>query len=213
VKRSRPFLAPLVLLGCFSCTTPQGEAESELGRGSEQDPSTSIPTAGGNADRDLPRATERRGSGRRGSGRRGATIGNGGAAGAGPAAEPFARIVGRTVQSASGERFAWPGVHFIARFEGSSASIVLRDGSNQNRFTVVVDDGAPTVFTTSAGQESYALASDLSPGTHEVVVWRNTDSYEGTTEFGGFAEFGSEGELLGSALLNSRRSRGTPRRD
>lgn len=128
-----------------------------------------------------------------------------GGSGGEPTGTPAVRIVGRTVSNGANQRFAWPGVHFRARFTGTQASIQLNDGGNRNRFTVVVDGGTPTTFTTASGQSSYSLATGLGAGTHEVLVWRNTESYGGITEFSGISDFGTGGALLSPPAAPDRR--------
>ncbi len=118
---------------------------------------------------------------------------------------PAVRIVGRAASSTNGQRFSWPGVHFIARFNGTQASVQLNDGGNKNRFEVVVDNGTPKSFTTASGQTSYQLATGLSSGTHEVILWRNTDAYVGVTEYVGISNFGTGGALLAPAAAPDRR--------
>jgi lysophospholipase L1-like esterase len=125
----------------------------------------------------------------------GGTSGAGATAGA-SSDPPAVRIVGRTAASTNGVRVAWPGVSFTARFSGTQASIQLNDGGNRNRFTVVVDNGTPTTFTTASGTTKYPLATGLPNGEHQVVVWRNTESYGGVTEFLDISDFGSGGMLL-----------------
>src|SRR5690606_18594905 len=117
--------------------------------------------------------------------------------------EPLVRVVGRTETTSSGERFAWPGVHFVARFSGTEVSVDLSDGSNANRFTVVIDGGTPQALTTSSGQSSYSLASGLAAGEHEVVLWRNTEAYKGVREVRG-CHFGAGGELLAASSPDRR---------
>jgi len=128
------------------------------------------------------------------AGRVGAAGSGGGAAGS--VGAPAVRIVGRTATSANGVKFAWPGVSFTAHFTGTQASIQLNDGGNKNRFTSVVDGGTPKTFTTASGTTSYPLATGLASGEHTVLVWRNTESYGGTTEFVAINNFGTSGALL-----------------
>ncbi len=110
---------------------------------------------------------------------------------------PGVRIVGRTETGTDGPRFSWPGVSFAARFSGTQASIQLSDAANANEFEVVVD-GTPASkpLVTVANQTTYPVASGLSDGDHEVVVWRRTEAYYNPTEFLGFTGFSAGGALL-----------------
>ena len=81
----------------------------------------------------------------------------------------------------------------------------LNDGSNQNRFTVVVDGASPTTITTTTGQTSLSLASGLAGGTHNIVVWRNTEASIGVTQFTSLLNFGTGGALLAPAAAPNKR--------
>ncbi len=138
-----------------------------------------------------------------GSGAGGAT---GSSGGAGATGTPGVRIVGRTASGSGGAvRFSWPGVSIQARFTGTQVSIDLNDGNNKNRFTVVVDGGAPKTVTSPSGQASLSLASGLSTGTHDITIWRNTEAAMGITEFTALTGFGTGGELLAPPPAPERR--------
>lgn len=129
-------------------------------------------------------------------------------AGSGGAVEepPGVRVVGRTTEGSNGSvRFAWSGTHFRARFTGTQVSMELKDGNNQNRFTVVIDDREPKTVTSSSGSSSLALASGLEEGTHELLVWRNTEAAMGVSEFLGLSGFSANGELLAPPKAPNRR--------
>ena len=81
----------------------------------------------------------------------------------------------------------------------------VNDGTNQNRFTVVVDEGAPTTITTTSGQTSLPLASGLANGPHDLVVWRNTEASIGVTQFTGLTGFGAGGMLSAPPAAPNRR--------
>jgi lysophospholipase L1-like esterase len=120
---------------------------------------------------------------------------------------PKLRVVGRTAPgTAAGTiRFSWPGVSIHGRFTGTQVSMDLNDGTNKNRFTVVIDKGAPKTVTSTAGQTSLPLASGLANGTHEIVVWRNTEASMGVTQFAGLSNFGTGGALLAPPDAPERR--------
>jgi len=114
------------------------------------------------------------------------------------AGAPGVRIVGRTAPgtTAGSVRFSWPGVNIGARFVGTQVSMNLDDGANQNRFTVVVDSGQPTTLSTTPGQASLPLATGLTDGSHDLLIWRNTEASIGVTQFTGLSNFGPGGALL-----------------
>ncbi len=128
--------------------------------------------------------------------------GAGGGAGA-----PGVRIVGRTAAVTSGAaQYSWPGVYIQARFTGTQASMTASNATGNNRITVVVDGGTPKIIAMAAGQSNVSLAAGLAGGTHDILVWRNTEaSPGGTTTFNGLTSFGAGGALLAPAPAPSRR--------
>jgi carbohydrate esterase-like protein/GDSL-like lipase/acylhydrolase family protein len=110
---------------------------------------------------------------------------------------PAARIVGRTAPGTmGGTRFEWSGSNVSARFMGTQVSVQLDDGSNGNSFEVVVDGGTPKQMFTVAGQTTYSLATGLTNGMHDVLLWRDSEAMFGPTEFIAFTGFGAGGALL-----------------
>jgi lysophospholipase L1-like esterase len=120
---------------------------------------------------------------------------------------PGLRIVGRTAPGtvAGTIRFSWPGVNIHGRFTGTQVSMDLNDGTNKNRFTVVIDNGTPKTVTSAAGQTSLSLATGLANATHDIVIWRNTEAGMGITQFTGLSNFGTGGALLNSHAAPERR--------
>jgi lysophospholipase L1-like esterase len=95
----------------------------------------------------------------------------------------------------AGPRFAWSGSTIKARFSGTSATARIGNAGSDVNFTVVVDDGTPTVMKTRSGTTTtLTLASGLPIGEHTVLIARNSEAYGGTTQFLGF-DFGG-GTLL-----------------
>jgi lysophospholipase L1-like esterase len=141
-----------------------------------------------------------------GSAGTGGITGSGGAAG-GDASSPAVRIVGRTVPGGSGStEYAWPGVNIRARFTGTEVSMAVNNATGNNRITVVVDGGTPKVIALASGTSTVSLASGLTDGVHDILIWRNTEaSPGGTTTFSGLTAFGSDGALLAPAAAPDRR--------
>ena len=137
----------------------------------------------------------------------GAPTGSGGAAG-GSASSPAVRIVGRTGPGgANGSTdYAWPGVNIQAHFTGTQVSMAVNNASGNNRITVVIDGGTAKVIALASGQSTVSLASGLTSGPHDIVIWRNTEaSPGGTTTFSGLTAFGTGGTLLAPAAAPARR--------
>lgn len=82
-------------------------------------------------------------------------------------------------------RFSWPGSQIRTRFSGSALVVQLAE-SGPNRFEVVVDGVVGPVLSTSAGTQTYGIASGLTPGAHDLVLTRRSESMFGVTQFLGF---------------------------
>ncbi len=163
-------------------TTGQGGAAATTGTGGAAGVGGSLQGAGGL------------------KGTAGSAGGNGGAVGT-----PGFRIVGRTAPGTSGGTlFEWSGSNVKARFMGTQLSAQMNDGTNGNSFEIVVDGGAPKKIFTASGQTTYQLATGLTSGVHDVVLWRDTEASFGPTEFIGFTGFGTGGALLPPAPAPGR---------
>jgi lysophospholipase L1-like esterase len=110
--------------------------------------------------------------------------------------------VGRFDESdPSAASFGWSGSAVVARFEGTGVQLGL-DGS-PNQFAVVIDGAvASTLKTTSSGR-SYTVASGLSSGAHDLVVWRRTEGNQGENRYLGLSVTG--GQLLAPPTRPDRR--------
>jgi hypothetical protein len=95
-----------------------------------------------------------------------------------------------------GTRFEWSGSSVSARFMGTQVSAQMNDGNNGNSFEVVIDGVMPKKIFTTAGQTTLTLATGLTNGVHELLLWRDTEANVGATEFIGLTNFGVGGALL-----------------
>lgn len=88
-------------------------------------------------------------------------------------------------------RFAWPGTHITATFQGTSLSAWFTDTpidsgtGSTNWLAVVIDDAAPRALALSEGVHLYLLARGLSPGLHRVTIWKRTEADAGVVTFHG----------------------------
>ena len=147
------------------------------------------------------------------SGAAGGNTGNAGMPGAGGAAgadasSPAVRIVGRTAPggTSGSAEYSWPGVNIQAHFTGTQLSMAVNNATGNNRITVVVDGGTAKIISLASGQSTVSLASGLPSGTHDIVIWRNTEaSPGGTTTFSGLTAFGTGGALLAPDAAPARR--------
>ena len=110
-------------------------------------------------------------------------------------ATPAVRFIGRFDRTDPAvPRFAWPGSAIVAHFSGTQVTLKLREAGN-NQYDVSIDGKAPTVLIPTSAKTDYLLASGLSAGEHDVVVFKRTESFAGADAFVGF-DFGAGGALL-----------------
>lgn len=97
-----------------------------------------------------------------------------------PPAVPAVHFVGRHESSAPGQaRFGWSGTGLVIRFDG--AGVRVRMDNPQGAYTVIVDDAVQSPLQTSAGAQTYTLASGLAPGEHVVQLLRRVEGHAGVT--------------------------------
>ena len=105
---------------------------------------------------------------------------------------PGVRLEGRfDFTDSARPSFGWSGCAMIARFQGTGATLRI-DGS-PNQFQVVVDGTvASSVLKVVSGTTSYALATGLSAGVHDVVVWKRTEGNQGENRYLGLDVTGGQ---------------------
>jgi lysophospholipase L1-like esterase len=106
------------------------------------------------------------------------------------------RLLGRfDLTDATKPSFGWSGSSIVARFQGTGATLRI-DGS-PNQFAVVVDGTvASQVLKVVGGTTQYALASGLTSGVHDVVVWKRTEGNQGENRFLGLDVVGGQLQAL-----------------
>jgi len=97
-------------------------------------------------------------------------------------------------------RFDWPGVQIIARFEGTSCSVKLKDGNND--YNIFIDGKLHKIIQT-ASDTIYVLANGLQNRVHTLLITKRTEALFGTAVFEGFILDG--GKELVKPDRNSRR--------
>jgi hypothetical protein len=82
----------------------------------------------------------------------------------------------------------WPGASVQARFDGTSLGVTLADSPGGNFYNAIIDgdEAAPVVIDCKPGAHTYAVASNLTSGVHEVLLFRRTEGTSGPTVFLGF---------------------------
>jgi lysophospholipase L1-like esterase len=97
----------------------------------------------------------------------------------------------------AGPRFSWPATGLSARVRGRAIDIKLRDtaakfatddAGGADELEVWIDGQGPTVVTLSFGVGTYSLASELTPGEHDVQIFKRTEGQVGTIQYLGFVE-------------------------
>jgi hypothetical protein len=80
--------------------------------------------------------------------------------------------------------FDWAGVYIVAKFEGTSCSIILDD--HKNEYAVIVDDHAPELLITNKST-IYEVASGLKDTfPHTIMIQKRTEPLVGKAVFMGF---------------------------
>ncbi|HEX2877817.1 MAG TPA: SGNH/GDSL hydrolase family protein [Polyangiaceae bacterium] len=100
------------------------------------------------------------------------------------------RWVGRVdVSDVSAIKFAWSGTGFVGTFAGPVVSVKLRtEGGGEIYFQPVIDGVPGTRFSVTSAEKTYELATNLSPGAHQIALYRETEGKGfGYSVFSGFA--------------------------
>lgn len=92
------------------------------------------------------------------------------------------RLSGRVLRNdtVEGPTISWSGSALFAKFQGTGAT--LRMSGSANQFAVVVDGKVGPVLKVS-GKGAYPVATGLSSGTHDIVIWKRTEGNQGANAF------------------------------
>jgi lysophospholipase L1-like esterase len=107
------------------------------------------------------------------------------------------RWVGRVdTTTPTAPRFGWSGNGFIAQFSGTglTAALSLTASSEKYNFKTVIDGTPQPAFTGPSTDNTYALATGLTAGTHTVELYRQTEGGEGIVTLTGLTV--ADGTLL-----------------
>ncbi|MBC7794641.1 MAG: SGNH/GDSL hydrolase family protein [Clostridia bacterium] len=95
----------------------------------------------------------------------------------------------------AGPKFSWSASGFVTRFTGTGIGVMLSGQDSEIYFSAFIDGGSEVKFETKGGPAKlYAIASGLTPGEHELRLYRNTEAYARESQFRGFAV--TDGELI-----------------
>lgn len=106
-----------------------------------------------------------------------------------------ALLIGRfDTTDPAGPKAAWPGTRILTRFEGTEVSVELSEFAEPwmegapSYWEVSVDHGAWTPIAMIADDRAHVfeLARGLPPGTHEVELYKRSETQTGITQFLGF---------------------------
>lgn len=94
----------------------------------------------------------------------------------------------------AGPKASWPGTRVIARFDGTKVSVKLKEHAEDwmegapSYWEVRIDDGPWTSIAMIADDQphDFELASGLSPGPHQVEIYKRSETQTGITQFLGF---------------------------
>ena len=80
----------------------------------------------------------------------------------------------------------WPGSSIKIYFEGTGIKVLLKDEYGKNYFNVILDEDSISILKPDTVQKIYTLARGLSPGLHNIELYKRTEWNRGKTLFYGF---------------------------
>jgi hypothetical protein len=98
-------------------------------------------------------------------------------------------------------RFDWPGVQIRTRFEGTSCSIKLKDGSND--YNIFIDGKLHKILRTNS-DSIYVIANGLPNKAHTLLITKRTEALFGFATFEGFILDGGK-DLIKTIELKKKR--------
>ncbi len=104
-----------------------------------------------------------------------------------PADNPLIEYSGRIdFSDPKAPRYSYSGGSVRAQFQGTRVSAILEDEGNSNYYNIIIDNVVKSRINLSSGRNTYLLASGLSNTTHEIEIYKITESIYGKTKFCGF---------------------------
>jgi lysophospholipase L1-like esterase len=98
------------------------------------------------------------------------------------------RWMGRVdTSNASAPRFSWTMVGFAAQFSGTSVGVDL-ENDDAYFFQAVIDGQKVERFQAAKGRATRTVASGLGAGPHTLELYREIETYYGTSQFFGITE-------------------------
>lgn len=94
--------------------------------------------------------------------------------------------MGRIARNDSTAALSWPGSSVAINFEGTDATVKLKDETGNNYYYAIVDDREPTLIKPDTLLKTYTIAAHLRNGYHNALLYKLTESRAGKTWFYGF---------------------------
>ncbi len=94
----------------------------------------------------------------------------------------------------AGPRAAWPGARILARFEATTLSVKLSEfaepwmegAPSYWEYRIDRGDWIPLEMIPDNQEHDFPLASDLTPGPHQIELYKRSETQTGITQFRGF---------------------------
>jgi lysophospholipase L1-like esterase len=118
-----------------------------------------------------------------------------------PSGQPRIDFIGRfDTRDPAGPICGWPGCRIVARFEGTSLSVRLKEvtedwmAGGPSEWDLTIDGELHPKIVMAEGSKEYVLATGLSRGIHVVELYKRSEAQNGATRFLGY-DLG-DGKLL-----------------
>ena len=107
--------------------------------------------------------------------------------------DPGIEYIGRVdLSNPKSVRFDWPGVQIRTRFEGTSCSMILKDGNND--YNIFIDGRLDKIIRTT-DDTIYVIANNLRDKVHSLLITKRTEAKFGIAAFEGFILDGGKSVL------------------
>jgi hypothetical protein len=103
--------------------------------------------------------------------------------------------VGRVAVKEAATELMWTGSAVKINFNGTGVKAVLKDERGENTYNVIVDNKVVGIIHPDSARQSYTLITGLTPGNHQLELFKRTEWAMGKTWFYGL-------ELEGKTTLN-----------
>lgn len=113
------------------------------------------------------------------------------------------RYMGRVGYKDNAAQLYWSGTSLQVNFKGTEVKVLLKDERGDSYYNVIID-GKIVVLHPDTAKRLYTLASNLTPGVHNVELFKRTEWADGTTIFYNF-QFNKDAEILAPPPVKKRK--------